>query len=63
MELEKIYQSAKCSNVNFVYTNKRANIIKIIKLIKDILTKRIFELGNNYEKNEFTKIELESFMN
>ena len=65
-ELEKIYQSARTSDGNFNYTNEQKNIIKIIKPIKDMLTKRTLELRDTYEeernKNELGKEELEAFM-
>ena len=72
IELEKIYQSAqrasssKDSNGNFNYINEQKNIIKIIKPIKDMLTKYTIELGDKYEeernKNELSEEELKSFM-
>ena len=58
-ELEKIYQSARTSDGNFNYTNEQKNIIKIIKPIQDMLTKRTLELRDKYEeernKNELGK--------
>ena len=66
IELENIYQSAQTPAGNYVYTNEQEQMIKIIKLIKDMLTERIIALCDKYEeernKNELSKEELESFM-